>query len=244
MSFKPIVLTSLIVVTIVCWNSLCAQTILQQPKVKKITVMGSAEMEVDPDEIFVNFHLREYQNSKKEKIGIESIRKEFLEACHKSGIPKENIRVEGMAGHAYGDWFNRKRKKDPDFVANITYIIQFSGTKQIDDLVPRLNDDAVSNMFISKKDHSKMEEFRKEIKIKATMAAKEKALYLTQSIGEKLGGALLIEEIDTGTPYFPMMMKSNAAFDMVQEEAYGGETSMPFEKLKIRYEIRAEFELQ
>ncbi len=25
---------------------------------------------------------------------------------------------------------------------------------------------------------------------------------------------------------------------------YGGETSMPFEKIKIRYETRAEFELQ
>jgi uncharacterized protein len=224
-------------------NAAWAQTVVQQPKIKKIVVMGSHEMEVDPDEISVNFLLREYQNNKKEKVGIEQIRKEFLEACSKAGILKENIRVEGMAGNAYEDWFIRKRKKEPDFVANITYIIKFSSSKMVDDLVPRLNDEAVANMYISKKSHSKMEEFRKEVKIKATQAAKDKALYMANSISEKLGGALLIEEIDNGGGYVPMMMKSNSAMEMAGDAAYGGETSMPFEKIKIRYETIAEFEL-
>ncbi len=240
---KTIKLSLIILLVATCQADMFAQTVLQQPKIKKILVTGSSEMEVDPDEIYVNFILREYHKNNKEKIGIDAIRKEFLEACYKAGIPKENIKVEGMAGHAYGDWFIRKRKKDPDFVANITYIIKFQSSKMIDDLIPRLNDEAVSNMYISKKSHSNMEAFRKEVKIKAAMAAKEKALYLSQSINEKLGGALVIEEIEMGQPY-PMMMKaSNMAFDAMSEEAYGGETSMPFEKIKIRYEIRAEFEL-
>jgi len=223
-----------------------AQTILQQPKIKKIVVTGSSEMEVDPDEIYVNFVLREYQNSKKEKVGIETIKKEFLEACSKSGILKEHIRVDGMAGNAYSDWYIRKKKQEPDFIANITYVIKFSSTKMIDDLIPRLNDNAVLNMYISKMDHSKMETFRKDVKIKATQAAKEKALYLSQSIGEKLGGALLIEEIDQGTPYPLMMKASNMAMMEMQSDgaAYGGDTSMPFEKIKIRFETRAEFELE
>jgi len=220
-----------------------AQTILQQPKIKKIVVTGSAEMEVDPDEIYVNFILREYHKSNKEKVGIDAIRKEFLEACAKAGVPKENISVEGMAGNAYGDWFARKRKKDPDFIANITYIIKFSSSKGVDDLVPRLNDDAVSNMYISKKSHSKMEEYRKTVKINATKAAKEKAAYLAESINEKLGGALLIEEIDHGTPMPYMMKAANMVMEMSGDAVYGGETSMPFEKIKIKFETRAEFEL-
>jgi uncharacterized protein len=226
--------------------SLNAQTIIQQPKIKKIVVTGSSEMEVDPDQIYVNFVLREYQNNKKEKTGIDAIKKEFLDACSKSGILKENISVEGMAGSAYVDWPIRNKKKDPDFIASITYIIKFSSTKMIDDLIPRLNDNAVSNMYISKMDHTKMEAFRKEVKIKATQAAKDKALYLSQSIGEKLGGALLIEEIDNGTPYPLMMKASNMAMTEMNADggAYGGETSMPFEKIKIRFETRAEFELE
>jgi uncharacterized protein YggE len=221
-----------------------AQTLQPQLKIKKIAVIGSSEMEVDPDEIYVNFVLREYTNNKKEKIGIDAIKKDFLAACEKSGVLKENIRVEGMAGNAYDNWFIRKRKKDPEFIASITYVIKFSSTKMLDDLIPRLSDEAVQNMFISKMSHSKMETFRKEVKIKATQAAKEKATYLAESIGEKISGALLIEEIEIG-PVYPMMKQSNyAMMDMAAEGAYGGETSMPFEKIKIRYETRAEFELQ
>ena len=221
-----------------------SQAILQQPKIKKIIVTGSSEMEVDPDEIYLNFELREYVNNKKEKIGIETIRKEFLEACEKSGILKDNIRVQGMAGNAYSNWFIRKKKKDPDFTASITFVIKFSSTKGMDDLIPRLNDEAVWNMYISKISHSKMETFRKEVKIKSVQAAKEKAVYLAESIGEKLAGALLIEEIETG-PVYPMMMKqSNAMMEMSSDSGpYGGDTNVMFEKIKIRYETRAEFEL-
>ena len=120
-----------------------------------------------------------------------------------------------------------------------------TSSKLMDELIPRLNDEAVLNMFISKMSHSKMEAFRKEVKIKATQAAKEKAVYLAESIGEKITGALLIEEIETG-PVYPMMMKqANVMMEMSASDGpYGGDTSLPFEKIKIRYETRAEFELE
>ncbi|MBK8416581.1 MAG: SIMPL domain-containing protein [Bacteroidetes bacterium] len=123
----------------------------------------------------------------------------------------------------------------------MTYIIKFSDTKSIDKLVPALNDNAVTNMYISKVSHSKMETFRKEIKIKSVQAAREKAIYLAESIGEKVGPALLIEEVDFGGPQ-PMMYKSNMMMEAA-DAPYGGETSMPFEKIKIRFETRVEFEL-
>lgn len=114
----------------------------------------------------------------------------------------------------------------------------------LDKLIPELNDDALTNMYISKKSHSKMEAFRKEVKIKATQSAKEKASYLAESIGEKVKRAILIEEVNTDGYPVPMMMKmSNMAGAMSNDEGYGGDSSMPFEKIKIRYEIRAEFEL-
>lgn len=66
------------------------------------------------------------------------------------------------------------------------------------------------------------------------------------AVGEKMGEALLIEETESGTPYVPYMMKSaNMAMEgNMAEETYGGETSMPFRKIKIRFETRAEYELQ
>ena len=41
-----------------------------------------------------------------------------------------------------------------------------------------------------------MDEYKKEAKIKAIKAAKEKAEYLLEAIGEELGGALIVREND------------------------------------------------
>lgn len=224
-------------------NAFAQMTSQPATKIKKIAVSGSAEMDVEPDEIYVNFELKEYYTKQRSKIGIETIKKEFLESCAKAGIAKEDIRVQNMGGNAYDYWFVRKRKPDPDFLATVTYIVKFSSADKIDLLVPKLNDDATSNMYMSKISNSKMEEFRKQVKIKAMQAAKTKALYLTESIGEKLGGALLIEETDASQPQ-PMMYKAMMSNMEMASDGGAPEPSTQFQKINVRYEIRAEFELQ
>ena len=220
-----------------------AQTAGQPPqKIKRIIVTGSAEMEVEPDEIFVNFELKEYYNRQKIKEGIEQIKKSFLEACAKAGISKDDIRVQGMGGSGYDYWYWRKNKRDPDFLATVNYIIKFSSVSKLDGLVPLLNDEGTSNMYISKISHSKLEDFRKQVKIQATQAAKQKAQYLAESIGEKTGPAIMIEEFGGSQPVmYNRMAMSNVA---METEGAGEESSTPFQKMKIRFEIRAEFELQ
>lgn len=214
----------------------------QLQKIKKIAVIGSAEIEIDPDEIYVNFDLKEYYSKQKIKTEITNIKKEFLDNCSKAGIAKEDIRVLGMGGNSYEDWYYHKRKSEPDFLATVNYIIKFNSTSLLDKLVPMLNDEATSNMYISKTAHSKIEDYRKQLKIQATQAAKLKAQYLAESIGEKIGVALFIEEVDGSSPtVYNRMALSN----MAMESADGsGEPSTPFQKIKLRFEIHAEFELQ
>jgi hypothetical protein len=57
----------------------------------------------------------------------------------------------------------------------------------MDKLVEKLDDDATQNFLIVSTDHSKMAEFRRQLKIAAVKAAKEKGIYLTDAIGERLG---------------------------------------------------------
>lgn len=226
---------------------LLAGAIAQAPpqpvqKIKKVAVTGSAEMEVEPDEIYVNFEVREYYNKQKVKVDISTIKKEFLDQCAKAGISREDIRVEGMGGSAYDYWYRKRKKSEPDFLATVNYIIKFSSAAKIDELVPLLNDEATSNMYVSKISNTKMEDYRKQVKIKATLAAKQKAQYLAESIGERIGSALLIEEIETAPPvYYNKMAMSNT---LMEASGEGGDSTTPFQKIKIRYEIRAEFELQ
>jgi len=157
-------------------------------KIPKIIVSGTAEMEVG--------------EKNNDIIGIEKIQKSFINSCSKAGILKENIAVQQMGGNTYNSWWIRKRKKDPGFKAVISYEIKFRRTDEIDALMPLLDEKAVTNVYMSKMDHSKMEEFKKEVRIKALKAALDKANYLAKSIDHEVGEVLLITEIDQSNyPY-------------------------------------------
>src|SRR5215204_7060515 len=97
---------------------------ISNPFPKTITVSGSAEMEVIPDEIFVNITLREYQKRGEDKKDIETIKTNFLENCKAAGIPDSVISIFSFTG--YGNYFSfKKRKKDPDLMTAITYQVKF-----------------------------------------------------------------------------------------------------------------------
>lgn len=210
---------------------------------KKVVVTGSAELDVEPDQVDVYFVLAEYINNRKEKVLMEPIRKEFLKACADAGIPKDSIRLDGLSGGAYHDFIRKKRKDDPGFMENVTFVLRLSNSKQIDAIAAKLNDKAVVNMYIGRRWHSRMEEFKKDLRIKATKAARDKATYMAEAIGEKVSGALLIEDIDAGAPVFLMDKRSvNVAME-ASSDGYGGESSLPFQKITIRSDVRAEFEL-
>ena len=213
-------------------------------KSKKIEVTGSAEMKVVPDEIYVNFTLQEYYNKQKSKIDIDQIQKDFLDRCNKAGIGKDRIQIQNMSGFDSNAWYWNKRKKEqPDLLALTTYIIKFNAASDIDKLVNTLDDNATQNMLISKTTHSKIESFRKEVKIKALQAAKTKAQYLCESIGEKTGKTLFIQEIGSGNimPMYSNRMDNNSPMEMSDASANEG---IDFQKITIRYEMFARFEIQ
>jgi len=57
------------------------------PFPKTITVTGSSEMEIIPDEIYVVVDLREYEKKGQGKTDIETIKSFFLQNCKDIGLP-------------------------------------------------------------------------------------------------------------------------------------------------------------
>ncbi len=219
-------------------------TAVVEDKTKKIEVTGSAEMQVVPDQIFVDFTLQEYYNKQKSKIDIDQIQRDFLDRCTKAGITKDRIQIQNMNGFDQSTWYWRKRKKEqPDLMASTTYVIKFSNAADIDKLVNVLDDNATQNMYISKTHHSKLEEFRKEVKIKALQAAKAKAQYLCESIGEKAGKALFIQEIEGGQPV-PMYRNMAMMNKTMMADDAGANEGIDFQKITIRCEIQAQFAIE
>ncbi len=213
------------------------------PEQRKIEVTGNAEMEVIPDEIYVNITVQEYTENKK-KVDINEIRKDFLEACSKAGIAKENISIQGMNGYNNNGWYWQRKKKSPDFMASSTFVIKFSSGEQIEKLMSLLDDKSTQHMYVSSTSHSKMEDLKKQVKVKALQDARNKAQYLCEAIGEKAGKVLLIKEVE-GNSYVPqpMMLKERMMTSAVMADDFEP-SGLEFQKITIKMEVLAQFAIQ
>jgi uncharacterized protein YggE len=223
------------------------------PFPKTITISGSAEMEIIPDEIYVNVELKEYQKRGEYKKDIETIKTQFLEVSKAAGIPDSLISIVSFAGN--NPYFWKKRKKDPDLFAGITYQIKFKSSELMDKLVEKLDDDATQSFLIVSTSHSKITEYRKQLKIAAVKAAKEKGIYLTEAVGERLGEAITIKEPDENNiirtrGYYG---ENQNLFGAVARSSQGrlsgdtfqaDDTIIDFKKMKVRFEVEVVFALK
>lgn len=216
---------------------------------KKISVVGSAEMEIVPNEIYMTFTLKEYLDASRKKVKIESIKTDFLKLCKESGVADSNISISSYTGNERWDYYWYKRRKtEPDFMSSISYDIKVSSPEKLDKIVNGLNDNAIDNFYISKTSHSDIEKLRKEVKTRALIASKDKASYLAESIGEEVDEALLVQEVEDSYSYNNYYSNESNYSNKVSQTAMSYESSYSstpnFQKIKLRYEMKAEFELQ
>ncbi|RYF95582.1 MAG: DUF541 domain-containing protein [Chitinophagaceae bacterium] len=215
-----------------------AQIELPKPVSKTISVKGTAEMEVVPDEIHVLITLKEYEKKGKGKIDITSITNGFLNSIKKAGIADSSVKLVSMGGDSGYPWWKKKQQKD-ELYASKTYEIVFNSPARINALVDLLDDESTENFVIAEVTHSRINEYRKQLRIDALKAAKEKAGYLAAALDQTIGSALSVSESDNGfaVPVFANYMRSS------MKES--GNTSEPeFKKIAITMEMNAVFELR
>src|SRR5690242_3142698 len=165
-----------------------------KPAQKTISVSGSSEIEVVPDEIYVQVDLREYNKKNGDKVDINSIKNNFLAACKNIGLTEKEVTVQSYQGYDNNYWWMKKKKENPDLKAGISYSVKVSKVDMLDQLVDKMDDEATQNFFFSKTSYSKMDELKKDLKIAAVKAAREKAIYLSEAIGEHIGEAITIND--------------------------------------------------
>ena len=107
---KQLIIIASIIFIVTATNAQQAQPFMaNNPFPKTITVNGSAEREIIPDEIYVNIELKEYQKKGENKKDIETIKKFFLEASKSVGIADSAISIVSFTGD--NPYFWKKRKK-------------------------------------------------------------------------------------------------------------------------------------
>jgi uncharacterized protein YggE len=210
--------------------------------VKKIEVTGTAEEEVLPDKIFVSVTLREYFKDKdnKNRVDILVLEQQLQKAVADAGLSKEALTVGGING--YREWWGKK--KPTNFLESKTYTLALANLSKIDAILNRVDEKGILSTNIERFEYSKIDELKKQVKIKALQNAKEKANYLLAGIGEQLGEALEIYEIDNG--YYPQPMYAAMKREMAvsADAAPMQESTVDVQKIKVRFDMKAVFKIK
>ena len=105
------------------------------------------------------------------------------------GIEKKDIKSTEVG--------NFWRHKDKNFLISKKLEINLTDFNTINNFISNLNSRSIEYMRTVELKHKDLVKFRKEVKIKAIIAAKEKAGYLLEALDEELGDIISIVEVDS-----------------------------------------------
>ncbi|MET4081498.1 uncharacterized protein YggE [Pedobacter sp. UYP30] len=205
---------------------------------KKITVSGEAEAEVTPDIIYIEISLKEYlkDNNSKKKVDITTLENQLYSAIQKAGINKDNLTINNLSSWNYAT----EKKKNPDFLASKQYRLKVSDLNKFNSIMEGIDPKGVASTNIESYDYSKIDSLKKELKIKALLAAKEKATYMVEALGDKLYRVIEIQEGNDNTPqpvYRNYLMKTAMADASAAPD-------IDFKKIKLNFTVNVVFEIK
>ena len=205
-----------------------------------IEVTGSSEIEVVPDEIHFLIQIKEYWQEEfvpkskpedyKTKVPLEWIEKDLRRVLSRAGISDEAIRVQEI-----GDYWRQRGK---EFLIGKQLDIRLTDFEQINSIIRSVNTWGIESMRIGELKHKDLPMYRKQGKIEALKAAREKASYLVEAMGQQLGEVIrIIEPADNNiSRYLPFEAQSNVSMGAAATEQY--------RVIKLRYEMMARFAIK
>lgn len=242
---------NLIIVALVTFLSMSCNSQNQEKKVIEVT--GSAEIKLQPDEIVLEIILTEYNGNSK-KFKLDDIESEFYKILENNKIDTKKLVLENTNNQWYWYWYWRDRQDQ-----YLTKTINLKLTKETDFL--KLSEDLkvkwVQSIRVTKTSHSDVQRIRKEIKKEAMRAAKEKATYMLESVGEEIGGLLWVEELPENVPQLNQnpywYYNQNRALQDVTSNSYVNSSNVGVDsntgvqnshEIKLRFEVKAKFEIK
>lgn len=205
-----------------------------------IEVTGKAEMEIAPDDIFIGIQINEKDFKGKTLAEVE--KSMYSKLIELELDLKENLTVKDLASNFRYYWFNKAEVQLSKEYQLLVHDGKTAGTVFIE-----LQKLGISNVSISRIENSKISDFRRQVKIAAMKAAQEKAKDLTLAIGQDIGTAIYVQEIETPVNHTNAASSNIMVKGYSSTNIYGSSVPAPdieFEKIRLEYSIVVRFELK
>ncbi len=209
--------------------------------VANIEVTGTARLDIMPDEIFVSITLRE-RSEGKDKISVEEQEKQMKAGLQSIGVSLDDLTLSDSES----DYIRINWRKQ-EVISIKQYTLKLSTAEQVSKAFEKLDELKIEDAYISKTEHSDIVALKRQLRIDAIQAAKEKADYLLEAIGEETGHALEIRETpqNYGSPNsygnVQRFYANGINFDSYSDEEL---PEIGFSKIRIEATIYVKFEIK
>lgn len=202
-----------------------------------IQVNGHAEREVTPDEFYLSIVLDERDS--KGKISLENQRREMTAELKRLGVDVEKqLKVANLSS----EFFKKKSS-----VARAKYQLQLGSAAEVAKVWQALDALNISNVSIQKVTHSKLAQFKSEIRIEAIRNARENARTLAEAIDQQIGSCFYIYDNNNDNLYYydnSVMVRSMKIRGTAGVEEAAEEEVVEFKNIKIEYNVQTKFVLE
>ncbi len=228
---KKIVLSVvLVVITVFSYAQQGEKNFIDQPYIE---VTGTAELDIVPDMIYLAVTLNE--NDSKGKVSLETLEKKMKQRLTELGIDvTKDLTVEDLSSN-----FVRYFLKEKEVITSRQYILLVHDAAIAGKAIRALSEEDISNISLSKIDHSQMAQKRFDLRLEAVKAAKRKAEAMAQSIGQQIGKAVYISENQTYMPYVQSNVNARFMSDEAVSESY--EPELSFKNINIKSSVNVKF---
>lgn len=199
-----------------------------------IEVVGTAEMEVMPDEIYMRIIVKE---TDKPKRTVEEAEKLLIETMSAMNIAiNSDLTVIDFLSSTKVSFLNR------DIITSKQYQLLLHDAETVAKVFNVLESKGFTNMSIIRFDHTRMDNFKMEVRQQAIKAAKDKAKNLMVAIGQDIGKALYVEELRAMNGNLPYT--SNVSYNTQPMNGEDKVGSLNFQSIALKFSILVRFEIK
>lgn len=200
-----------------------------------IEVSGYAESEVTPDNFILSIVLSEQDS--KGRISVKTQLRDMTRALQKIGIDTDSqLTVVDM---------NSQFLKKNTSLLTAEYRLKLESATEVRNVYAVLNELGISKVSMRSMSYSKVNEVREQMRIEAIKNARKKALTLAETIGQRIGDCIRINDYSRDATEETVVMntrmfKAAGSFDTADFDDNG---QMEFRPIKVTGNVNARFVL-
>ncbi len=199
-----------------------------------IEVKGHGELEIIPNEIYLNIFINEHNTKSRETVDV--LERQMIKALKKAGVDvKKQLSVADFNGILHRK-FLRKR----DVVQTKRFQLLIHDVKTLNKVFFELDRVNITNINITKVDHSDMENYRIKVRAMAAKNGKQKAEAIGKAINQPIGKAIFIDDQSSYNTYYranTMVMRGASSLESSKDKA----AQLDFKKIKLTCDLQMRF---